>query len=37
MVGRCWMTSAAAPETAAAAWEVPLPRNSVSLTIPVEP
>ena len=27
IVGRCWMTSAAAPAATAAAWEVPLPRK----------
>src|SRR3954454_23202493 len=33
-VGRCERSSAAAPETAAAAWEVPLPRMKRSLTLP---
>ena len=27
--GLCWSSRATAPETIAAAWEVPLPRNSV--------
>ena len=37
MVGVREMISAAAPETTAAACEVPLPRNSASVTRPVDP
>ncbi len=35
--GRCWIASAASPDVKAAASLVPLPRNSVSLTYPVDP
>src|SRR6266511_1752139 len=32
MVGRCWTTRAAAPDTTAAAWEVPVPLKNRSAT-----
>ncbi len=36
-VGRCWIRSAAAPETAAAACELPLPRMKRSSSVATPP